>query len=81
MKDKIKKILKILFKQKQIVRLNITYNTPNARFKGKKVMVTGGTSGIGLAIAKAFLAEGADVIICARKKDWIRLLHRYIIVV
>lgn len=69
MKDKIKKILKILFKQKQIVRLNITYNTPNARFKGKKVMVTGGTSGIGLAIAKAFLAEGADVIICARKKD------------
>lgn len=67
--DKIKKIIKILLNRKQIVRLTVTYSTPNARFKGKKIMVTGGTSGIGLAIVKAFLAEGADVIICARKKE------------
>ncbi|QDK70919.1 3-oxoacyl-ACP reductase [Lactococcus protaetiae] len=32
------------------------------RFSGKKVLVTGASSGIGLAQVQAFLAEGADVI-------------------
>ena len=33
------------------------------RFNGKVVVVTGGTSGIGLATAKAFIAEGAWVFV------------------
>ena len=33
------------------------------RFDSKVVVVTGGTSGIGLATAKAFAAEGATVFI------------------
>ena len=36
------------------------------RFNGKSILVTGGTSGIGLATAKAFAAEGARVVVTGR---------------
>jgi NAD(P)-dependent dehydrogenase (short-subunit alcohol dehydrogenase family) len=35
-------------------------------FSGRAVVVTGGTRGIGLVIARAFLAAGADVVVCGR---------------
>jgi len=37
--------------------------------KGKQVFITGGSVGIGLAVARAFAAEGADVAIAARNKE------------
>ena len=38
-------------------------------FEGKVVLVTGGTSGIGTAVAKAFAIEGAKVVLTGRRTD------------
>ena len=37
--------------------------------KGKIVLVTGGSKGIGLACALGFAAEGARIAICSRSRD------------
>ena len=36
---------------------------------GKKVIVTGASKGIGLAVANEFAREGSSVSICARGRD------------
>lgn len=68
-KSKCRKLVKLLLQKNIVVPLSISYVNPSERFVGHKVLITGGSSGIGLAIAKAFLSEGAEVIICARHKD------------
>ena len=40
--------------------------------RGKKAIVTGGGTGIGLAIARRFHEEGAHVVICGRREDRLR---------
>ena len=39
------------------------------KFENKVVVVTGGTSGIGLATAKRFAAEGASVFVTGRRQE------------
>lgn len=42
-------------------------------FEGKKVLITGGGSGFGYAIAKKFLLEGAEVLITGRNENKLKL--------
>ncbi len=39
------------------------------RFKGKRILITGGTSGIGLATAKRIVAEGGEVAVTGVTQD------------
>ena len=51
------------------VRPNIAILGMNDLLKGRTALITGGTSGIGKAIAFAFLNAGANVIITSRAKE------------
>ena len=74
LKDTIKRSLRFIFKgiPKVTVVANIEYSTPSACLKGKNVIVTGGGRGLGYAMAKKFVAEGANVLIAGRNEAVLR---------
>lgn len=53
--------------------VNIVRLSPSELLKGKTAIITGGTSGIGKAIAVAFIEAGARVCITGRDKEKIRI--------
>jgi 3-oxoacyl-[acyl-carrier protein] reductase len=61
----IKNTLKYI-KQGGVVYTTVIQVKPEDRLKNKKVLITGGSSGFGFAIAKKFLSEGALVLITGR---------------
>ncbi|MGA7628038.1 SDR family oxidoreductase [Methanoregula sp.] len=42
------------------------------RLDGNTVLITGGATGIGLALAKAFIQGGSEVIVCARTENHLK---------
>lgn len=50
----------------------ISYLQPNLQLVGKKIIVTGGGRGLGFAMAKKFMEEGADVLIAGRNESLLK---------
>lgn len=55
-----------------LVTANITYSLPHERLKGKKIVITGGGRGLGYAMAKRFVSEGANVLIAGRNENTLK---------
>lgn len=74
----IKKVFKLLFDHRPItnIMVKIALLPPNELLNGRCALVTGGTSGIGYAIAKAYVNAGAVVIITGRSKERINAAIR-----
>lgn len=83
----IKNILKkaarfILSARQQPVHIEIGTIAPSEMLSGRKIVITGGSRGIGFATAQACIKQGADVLIAGRKestlqesaKNWVLVL-------
>ncbi len=63
------KSIKKIYKYGGYSTVNIANINYGAILKGKKILVTGGGSGIGLSIAKKCLQEGATIVITGRNEN------------
>ena len=66
--------IKWLFSRPQVTVAQVSYLTPDKRLEGKRIVLTGGTGGIGQAMVKKFVAEGAKVLITGRNEEKLRQL-------
>src|SRR6266404_2037820 len=53
-----------------------TSNMPGSGLNGKSIVVIGGTTGLGLSAARAFVDRGARVVVVGRKADSVRAAQR-----
>lgn len=66
----IRRVFRYLFRGVPVEHITVDVKVHNTgdRLEGKVVLVTGGAKGIGLAIARKCIAEGAAVLICGRNE-------------
>lgn len=69
---KILKKLKTVFRRNTIIKANISYLSPNHRLEGQKIIITGGSRGLGASMAEKFVNEGASVLIAGRNEDTLK---------
>ena len=73
-KQIIKRGLKYIFKgvPNNVIEVKISYLSPDARLADKKIIVTGGSRGLGFAMATRFIKEGAKVLITGRNEETLK---------
>lgn len=71
LKNKIRRIFKLLQSPK-ITKANITLLQPDKRLINKNIIVTGGSRGLGFAMATKFIKEGAKVLITGRNEEMLK---------
>lgn len=64
--SKFKALVKYVKYDGKITKLTLSQITGGGTLSNKRIIVTGGASGIGLTMAKKFLSEGAQVVITGR---------------
>lgn len=74
LKQYIKRGIQYVFKgiPNKVVNANIYYLQPNHTLLGKKIIITGGGRGLGAAMAKKFVLEGAEVLIAGRNENTLK---------
>lgn len=72
-KKKIKHIVSFLLHgEHRPIYAKINYLEPNNRLKNSKIIVTGGSRGLGYSMAKKFTEEGAEVLITGRNEETLK---------
>lgn len=54
------------------ISANIHYTSPSNSLEGKKIVITGGSRGLGFSMAKKFKSEGAEVLIAGRNENTLK---------
>lgn len=52
-----------------VTYVSVSFVNPSNRYLGKKVFISGGSEGLGRAMAEAYLREGAEVIVTGRSSE------------
>ena len=60
-----------------MIKLNRIGDDKMFNYKGRVVVVSGASSGLGKQMSKAFADQGADVVVMARRKEKLDELKEY----
>lgn len=68
MKQYLYRLWQWLYKGIPVMKVNagVTTSFPSKQLQGRKILITGGSQGIGFQVAKRFVTDGADVVIVGR---------------